>query len=82
MPTIAAFSGGMTDRIIHKETGFLYPFSEPAMCAGYIMEYFRNDELAVKHGKAAKEKALIRNNPENNREILIKIYNEILGDNV
>lgn len=82
MPTIAAFSGGMTDRIIHKETGFLYPFSEPAMCAGYIMEYLSDDELAIKYGKAAKEKALIRNNPENNKETLIKIYNEILGDNV
>ena len=79
MPTIAAFSGGMTDRIIHKETGFLYPFAESAMCAGYIMEYFNNDELAIKYGKSARKEALIRNNPDQNKKRIIEIYTSIMG---
>ena len=79
IPTIASFTGGMTDRIIHKETGFLYPFTEYSMCAGYIMEYFSNDEVAVKYGKAARDIALVRNNPEQNKKRIIEIYTNIMG---
>lgn len=80
IPTVAAFSGGMTDRIVHKKTGFLYPFSDAAMCAGYIMEYFNNDKIAIEYGEAARKEALKRNNPEVNRNRIVDIYNEILGD--
>ena len=41
VPTVAAFSGGMTNRIIHKKTGFLYPFNDYTMLANYIMEYLK-----------------------------------------
>lgn len=78
IPTIAAFSGGMTERIIHKRTGFLYPYFEPNMCAGYIMRYFDNDSLAIKYGEGAREVAKVRNNPEDNTNSLVKIYDNIL----
>lgn len=80
VPTIAAFSGGMTDRIIHKESGFLYPFSEPAMCAEYILEYFNDDDLAKKYGQMARKKALERNNPKENQKRILEIYKEIIGE--
>lgn len=80
MPTIAAFSGGMTDRIIHKKTGFLYPYFEATMCADYIIKYFENDKIAVEYGKAAQEKAIIRNKPQENTKKIIEVYKEILGD--
>lgn len=82
VPTIAAFSGGMTDRIIHKESGFLYPFSEPAMCAEYILEYFYDDNLAKKYGQVARKKALERNNPKENQKRVLEIYKDILGDTI
>ena len=82
VPTIAAFSGGMTDRIIHKESGFLYPFSEPAMCAEYILEYFNDDNLAKKYGQVARKKAVKRNNPQRNQKRIIEIYKDILGDTI
>lgn len=82
VPTIAAFSGGMTDRIIHKESGFLYPFSEPAMCAEYILEYFNDDNLAKKYGQVARKKALERNNPKENQKRVLEIYKDILGDTI
>lgn len=78
MPTIAAYSGGMTERIIHKKTGFLYPYFESSMCAGYIIEYFENDELAINYGKNAYEIARVRNAPEGNVSKILSIYNEIL----
>lgn len=78
MPTIAAYSGGMTERIIHKKTGFLYPYFEYSMCAGYIMEYFNNDNLAVEYGKNAYEIARVRNAPEGNVAKILDIYNQIL----
>lgn len=77
VPTIAAFSGGMTDRIIHKETGFLYPFSEVAMCAGYIIEYFKNDSISIEFGKKARERALVRNNAKDNQKKIIELYSKI-----
>lgn len=80
IPTIAAFSGGMTDRIIHKETGFLYPFSEPTMCAGYIMEYLNNDELCETYGEEARKIALERHDPEKNVKEIIEIYRKIIED--
>ena len=80
MPTVATFTGGMTDRIIHKKTGFFYPFSEPAMCAGYISKIFEDDELETKLGQSAREEALERNNQENNRKKIFEIYNNILGE--
>lgn len=78
MPTVAAFSGGMTDRIVHKKTGFLYPFYETHMCAGYIMEYFNNDELAKEYGENARNIAVTRNDPKSNVDKLLDIYNEII----
>ena len=79
VPTIAACSGGITDRIIHKETGFLYPYAEPAMCAEYILKYLKNDELCITYGKAARKKAMQRNNPETNINKICEIYKEIIG---
>ena len=64
--------------IIHKKTGFLSPYFESSMCAGYIIEYFENDELAINYGKNAYEIARVRNAPEGNVSKILSIYNEIL----
>jgi len=57
VPSIAAFSGGMTDMMVHKENGFMYPFMEEAMLAEYIRWIFASDELAGKFSAAGRESA-------------------------
>lgn len=80
MPCVATNTGGTTDILEHKKEGFLYPYTEPAMCADYISRYFEDDKLCIEYGKQAREKALNRHNPENNTNQIIKIYNEIIGE--
>lgn len=48
MPCVASNSGGTQDILEHKKEGYLYPYTEPAMCAEYISKIFENDELACK----------------------------------
>lgn len=81
VPTIAAFSGGMTNRIIHKKTGFLYPFNDHTMLANYIMEYFKNNDLCLDYSNNAYVIAKERNNKEKNIQRLIEIYKEVLSSN-
>lgn len=40
MPCVATNTGGTMDILEHKKEGFLYPYTEPAMCADYISRYF------------------------------------------
>ena len=79
VPTVAAFSGGMTNRIIHKKTGFLYPFNDYTMLANYIMEYLKDDNLCLEYAKNAYNIAMERNNKKRNIQKLIEIYNEVLS---
>ena len=72
VPSIVAFSGGMTNRIEHKKTGFAYPFYEYTMLATYIKEYFSNNTICEKFSKEAKKIALARNTK--NIDKLIYIY--------
>lgn len=78
MPCVATNTGGTMDILEHKKEGFLYPYTEPAMCADYISRYFEDDKLCIEYGRQAREKALSRHNAENNVNQIIKIYNEII----
>lgn len=78
MPCVATNTGGTMDILEHKKEGFLYPYTEPAMCAEYISRYFEDDKLCIEYGRKAREKALSRHNAENNANQIIKIYNEII----
>lgn len=78
MPCVATNTGGTMDILEHKKEGFLYPYTEPAMCADYISRYFEDDKLCIEYGRQARKKALSRHNAENNVNQIIKIYNEII----
>lgn len=75
---VATNTGGTMDILEHKKEGFLYPYTEPAMCADYISRYFEDDKLCIEYGRQARKKALSRHNAENNANQIIKIYNEII----
>ena len=80
MPCVASNTGGTMDILEHKKDGYLYPYTEPAMCAEYITRLFENDELAISYGKQAQVTAMNRHNPEKNVNIIIDIYKKILKD--
>lgn len=81
MPCVATNSGGTMDILEHKVEGYLYPYTEPALCAEYISRFFKEEELAEKMGQEAKKTATIRHDLQKNVERIIEIYNKIIeGD--
>ena len=80
MPCVASNTGGTMDMIKHQEEGFVYPYTEPAMLADYIEEFFENNQLAREYGEKARHTALRRHNPETNTKKVIKIYQDILKE--
>lgn len=79
MPCVASNTGGTMDIVEHKKEGYLYPYTEPAMCAEYISKFFENNELCINLGQNARQTALVRHNPKTNVEKMIEIYN-IVGE--
>lgn len=80
MPCVASNTGGTMDMLEHKKEGFLYPYTEPAMCAEYISRFFENDNLCIEYGQRAKMIAKKRHNQENNVDELLKIYKKVMGE--
>ena len=78
MPCVAANTGGTMDILEHKKEGFLYPYTEPAICAEYINRFLSDEKLCIEYGKNAREKALVRHNPEKNVRDIIEIYQDVM----
>ena len=76
-PVIASYVGGVTNRITHKEDGFLYPHHAPYMLAYYIREIFENDELAREFSKNGKRNASALHDRISNARKAVQIYQEI-----
>lgn len=53
VPCISSYVGGVPDRLIHGEDGFLYPWNEPDMLAYYIQYIFEHSEEAAELSKNA-----------------------------
>lgn len=80
MPCVATNTGGTMDILEHNKEGYLYPYTEPAICAEYISRIFENNKLACEIGKEARKIAQKRHNEEENSKQIIKIYKEIIGE--
>lgn len=80
VPSITAFSGGMTDMLTHKVNGFMYPFMEEAMLAEYIRRIFDSDELALKFSQTSRESTHKRHDRKKITETMVGIYRLILED--
>lgn len=77
VPTVASYVGGTMDLLRDREEGFLYPSDAPYILGDRVCTFFADDELAVRMGKRASERALITHDPENNLRCLLKIYEEM-----
>jgi len=79
VPSIAAFSGGMTDMMIHQSNGFMYPFMEAAMLAEYISRIFISDELARQFSQAGRLSTHKRHDRKKVTDTMVEIYNDIIS---
>jgi len=81
VPSVAAYEGGVTNRIAHGVDGFLYPFHECNILAAYVCRIFEDDDLAVRISENAVKSAAAVNDKEINSSRLMEIYSEIIEDN-
>lgn len=80
VPVVSSYVGGVTDRISHNEDGFLYQHDAPYMLAHYVIEIFKNEDIAQKFSKNSRQNALkIHDQNENTRRILA-IYENVLNN--
>jgi hypothetical protein len=70
--------GGVSDMLLHKEEGFVYPSDAPYMLAYYVCELFGNDTMALLISRNARKHALQTHDRAINTNRLIEIYNSIL----
>ena len=78
MPCVATNTGGTMDIVEHKKEGFLYPYTEPALCAEYISRFLDSKELCIEYGTNARNKALVRHNPDKNVQDILNIYQDVM----
>ncbi len=78
MPCVATNTGGTMDIVEHKKEGFLYPYTEPALCAEYISRFLDSKELCIEYGTNARNKALVRHNPNQNVQDILNIYQDVM----
>ena len=78
MPCVATNTGGTMDILEHKKEGFLYPYTEPAICAEYINQFLNNEKLCIEYGTNARNKALIRHKQDKNVQDILSIYQDIM----
>lgn len=78
MPCVATNTGGTMDIVEHKKEGFLYPYTEPALCAEYISRFLNSKELCIEYGTNARNKALVRHNPDKNVQDILNIYQDVM----
>ncbi|MFI3227938.1 MAG: glycosyltransferase [Clostridia bacterium] len=77
VPVVASFVGGVTNRVKHKEDGFVYQHDAPYMLSYYICEIFDNDKRACELSERAKRNARIIHNKDENIKTMLEIYREI-----
>lgn len=77
VPTIAAFVGGVVERIKHGEDGFHYQHNAPYMIAEYASRIFGNKELALELSKNARANASSLVDKNANRDKILAIYKQI-----
>jgi glycosyltransferase involved in cell wall biosynthesis len=79
MPIVATNVGGLDSLITDKIEGLLVQEGDPFSFAAAIVELANNYNYAELLGKNAREKAIIRHNPEEIGMRLLDIYNKVLS---
>lgn len=80
IPCVASNVGGTSNLLEDKKEGFLYPYTETAMLAHYIMKIFDDDNLASSLGSAAHKHAALTHDKNKNCQELLNIYTDIINN--
>ena len=78
-PMVASALGGLTDLITTGVDGTLVPHEDPAALAEALRAYLVDPELAIAHGRAARERAVTRHAPAAHAEALFDIYQRAIA---
>jgi glycosyltransferase involved in cell wall biosynthesis len=78
MPCIATFAGGTSSLLSDKIDGILIQDGDPFSMTGAILELRNNYNLAIKYGKSARNRALLRHDKSKIVNDLVNIYSSIL----
>lgn len=81
LPIIATYSGGTASILENNKEGILVQDGDPYICAGCILDLYRNEEIARILGQNARKRALKRHNPQTIANNLINIYKEVEANN-
>lgn len=80
-PVIASNVGGVSSLIEDKKTGLLYPYNEPHVLAGTIMQLYADvnlmNKLSIEEVKIASQ----RHSPDSITKDILKIYEEVIAIN-
>lgn len=77
-PSISSNIGGLPDVVEDGKTGQIFEPKNVKQLKECILKYWNNRDLAIEHGKNAREKALTQYNEDLYFEKLMKIYEEVL----
>lgn len=77
VPCVAALVGGVSDFMVHRESGLLYRYDEPELLAHSVCEIFRDFSLAETLSRGGQERAKLRHDASTNATRLSKIYEDI-----
>ncbi|WP_282938857.1 glycosyltransferase [Paenibacillus sp. RC67] len=79
VPSVASFVGGVIDRIIDKQDGFLYQHDAPYMLAHYVCKIFEDEVLCLQFSKNARENATKIHDRNVNLNKMLEIYSDIMN---
>lgn len=79
VPVVAAHVGGIPDMVTHGSDGLTYQADAPYMLAHSINTVFDDPGTAATMGTQARERALLRHDPERNGRRTAEIYADILN---
>lgn len=80
MPVIASFTGGTASMLENGKEGILLQDGDPYVYAGAIVNYYLHFDKARSYGEKARQRALVRHNPNRIVGQLLDAYKIILSD--
>jgi glycosyltransferase involved in cell wall biosynthesis len=81
MPVIASYAGGTPSLISDKKEGLLVQDGDPYALAGAIIELYKDRNYAISLGTNARERAMIRHNPNRILNDILNIYSSLISKN-
>ena len=79
-PSISSNIGGLPDVVEHNKTGLIFEPTNIEQLQESILKYWKERDLAIEHGKNAREKALREYNEDKYFKKLIKIYEDLINE--